>query len=209
MRIEPAFVGARLVDSEPFSEGGTAAHARALKAAGVDGLIGYLGAMNTARLGYVLAAGLAFMPVTYAGEYFDGPGDELAQLKALGIPAGATVWLDLEGQKSFAYDPIELERLINAWADAHAKAGYVPALYVGSPQPFTGDELARLRVYRYWCAASRVIDRHGKVWDEPTGCGFCMRQTWPQGVFQNTGVFVDVNQVTTDRRGRRPTWVVG
>lgn len=207
MRAENVFVGARVVDSLPFSMGGTAEEARALRASGVEGLAGYLGAMNAARLAYILDAGLGFMPVTYAGEYFDGPDDELAQLKALGIPVGVTVWLDLEGEKSFRWDPVDLQKKINTWADAHSKAGFIPALYIGSPQPLTGDELARLRVFRYWCAASRVIDRNGKVWDEPPGCGFCMRQQWPQGMWKDTGVFVDVNIVGQDRRKRVPTWV--
>lgn len=213
MNVEKAFVGARLVDSEPFSRAGTAAQAKRLAETGIDGLIGYLGTINVARLRHLFDAGLAFMPVTYAGEYFDGPADELQHLKTLGIPAGATVWLDLEGKKSYNWPPHDLIAKIDTWAKALQSAGFIAGLYIGSPQPLTGDELARLAVTRYWCAPSRVLDRNGKSWDEPPGLGFCLRQMWPQRNWPNdtdpNRVWVDCNMVGEDRRGRLPTWVRG
>ena len=212
MNVEKAFVGARGVDSLPFSQGGTAAQAKRLKETGIDFFVGYLGSLNKTRLQYLLDAGLAVMFVTFAGEYFDGPADELAHLKALGVPPGATVWLDLEGQKSFHWQPQDLILKINTWAKAVQKAGYVAGLYVGSPQPLTGDELARLAVTRYWKVASRVLDRHGRAWDEPPGVGFCAIQTterfWPNDTDPNR-VWVDVDFIYPDRRERLPTWVRG
>lgn len=208
MKMENAFVGARGIDSLPFSGGGTREQAIKMKDAGVDFFVGYLGSINATRVAYLLEAGLAFMPVTFAGEYFDGGKDEVAQLQALDIPAGTTVWIDLEGQKSWQTDPIKLQEMINACADAIGGAGYLPGLYVGSPQPLTGPELARLRVYRYWKAPSLVLDRNGKDWSEPPGIGWCMYQMWPQGIFRNTGVFADVNIIGQDRKSRVPTWVV-
>jgi len=197
------------VDSYPFSLGGTQEQANSLKDHGVDGLIGYLSAMNVDRLRYVLNAELAFMPVTLAGAYFNGAEDELSQLHSLGIPQGATVWLDLEGKKTYQWPVNDLLLKVNAWAHALIDDGYIPGLYVGSPQPFTGPELTALAVQRYWCAPSLILDRNGKDWSEPTGVGFCMRQFWPQCTFPGTNVFVDVNMVGEDRRGRVPTWVVG
>lgn len=208
MKVEAAFVGARGVDSLPFSQAGTAVQAKALAARGVDFFVGYLGAMNAAHLQYVLDAGMAFMPVTFAGEAFDGAGDELAQLKALGVPPGVTVWLDLEGDKSYRTTPQELSSLINTWAQAIAAGGWIPGLYVGSPQPLTGPELAALSVVRYWKAPSLVLDRNGKDWSEPPGIGWCMQQQWPQGNYRDTGVFVDVDIIGQDRRGRVPTWCI-
>src|SRR5690348_11289341 len=114
MKIETAFVGARGVDSLPFSQSGTAEQAQKLAARGVDFLVGYRGVRNAARVGYVLDAGLAFMPVTLAGEVFDGAADELAQLRALGIPPGCTVWLDVEGKKTLDVPVGELAAEINA-----------------------------------------------------------------------------------------------
>lgn len=215
MRSEQAFVGARVVDSLPFSLGGTAAQARALRASGIDGLVGYLGHMTSARLADVLAAGLTYMPVTIAGEYEDGAADEIAQLRALGVPAGVTVWLDLEGTPTLRQDPAALARKVDSWAVDVAGAGYQPGLYLGVPQPLTSDELWRLRVVRYWQGMGSIRDRHGAL-AEPTGCGWCMRQLWHGG--RDGGgqwwpsstaperVFVDVNAVCADFRGRLPTW---
>lgn len=211
MRVETAFPGARVVDSLPFAQGGTAAQARALRASGVEGVVGYLGAMNAARLGHVLDAGLAFMPVTFAGEYKDGAADEVAQLRALGIPAGCTVWLDLEGKEAWSSNPVALASLVNTWAAAIKAGGWQPGLYVGAPQPFTGEELYALSVVRYWLGQGRCVDRFGK--DAYPKCGWCQRQDWHNtGVgyrWKDTGVLVDTNAVQADHLGRLPSWVVG
>lgn len=207
MRTEAAEVGARGVDSLPFSQGGTSTQAHALKVCGCDFVVGYLGAMTAERLEWVFDAGLAFMPVTFAGEYFDGAVDELAQLKALSIPAGCTVWLDLEGQKAFATPAPELAQKINTWADAVKAGGFQPGLYVGSPQPFTSEELYALHVVRYWNALSRESDRNGRL-AEPK-CGWCMWQMHPSIMWRESGVWVDVNMIGKDFHNRLPNWVVG
>lgn len=215
MRVEKAFVGARVVDSLPFSMGGTAAQAHALRATAVDGVIGYLGSMNPARLGHVLDAGLSFMPVTKAGEYKDGARDEIAQLHALGIPAGTSVWLDLEGLDAWnigrtAKGRAEISRLINAWGRDIEAPGWLPCLYVGAPQPLTGPDLYALRVYRYWLGIGRCRDYSGR--DAYPDCGWCVRQDWHnQGkgmLWKDTGVFVDTNSIQCDHQGRLPNWVV-
>lgn len=216
MRVEVAHVGARGVDSLPFSQGGTEAQANALKATGIDFFVGYLGAMTKARLAFVMAAGLAFMPVTFAGEYKDGAADEIAQLRALEIPEGASVWLDFEGLDPWnmgktAAGRADLARLINAWAKDIAAAGYMPCLYVGAPQPLTGADLYALGVVRYWLGIGRCVDYSGK--DAYPACGWSMRQDWhnegSRGVnWRGTGVFVDTNAIQCDHRGRLPAWVV-
>lgn len=200
----PATVGSRGCDSLPFSQGGTAAQALALKASGVDFFVGYLGVINAARVGYVLDSGMAFMPVTLAGEYSDGAADELAELKALGLPAGVTVWLDLEGLTAYHTDPAALIAKLNAWADAVDGAGYVAGLYVGVPQPLTSDELYALHVKRYWHGQGSVRDRNGAL-SEPTKAGWCMTQVYPSVV--RAGVLVDCNIIGQDFQGRVPTWV--
>lgn len=209
MQTESVFVGARLVDSEPYSEGGTEAQANALAASGVEGFIGYLGAMNATRLGYILNAGLGFMPVTFA-DAFDG-NIAVARAQALGLTPGCTVWLDIEGKKLLDLPFEQVRASCINWCTPVAAAGFGLGLYVGSPQPFTGDELGALPFNRYWCAPSRVIDRTGHIWDCPTNhgqpIGFCMRQQWPQGNWKDTGVFVDVNIVGQDYKARTPSWV--
>lgn len=206
VQVTAATVGARGVDSLPFSMGGTAAQALALRASGVDFLVGYLGVINAQRVGYVLSAGLAFMPVALAGEYNDGPDDEISQLVALGVPKGVTVWLDLEGLNAFKSDPVILAGKINLWADKVNAAGYVAGLYVGVPQPFTSDELYALHVKRYWRGQGSVRDRFNAL-AEPTKCGWCMTQTFPSVV--RAGVLVDVDIIGQDYQGRVPTWLLG
>jgi hypothetical protein len=186
------------------------AQAWALANSGVEGFVGYLGAMNTERLGYVLDAGLSFMPVTFAGEYKDGAADEIAQLRALGIPRGATVWLDLEGLDAWNTPAPQLMRLINSWAYDIKSGGWMPGLYVGAPQPLTGPELFSLGVLRYWLGQGRCVGKDGK--DAYPACGWCMRQDWHNTgngyMWKDTGVLVDTNAVQADHQGRLPTWVV-
>ncbi len=211
MKSVTAFPSARVIDSLPYSQGGTAAQALALKATGVDAVVGYLGAMTPARLAFTLAAGLAFMPVTLAAEYKDGAADEIAQLKALAIPANTTVWLDLEGLNAWNTPADQLIALIEAWAADVVKAGYIAGLYVGAPQPLTGKQLYSLKgITRYWLGIGRCIGKDGL--DAYPQCGWCMRQDWhgqPNGMmWKNTGVFVDGNSTQADHQGRLPNWVV-
>ena len=101
----------------------------------------------------------------------------------------------------------ELVDRLNAWASAVADAGFQPGLYVGSPQPLTGDELYRLNVVRYWKAPSRIFDRNGLVWDGPAS-GFCMYQLNPTVSWKQSDVDVDVDFVQQDFLGRVPRWVI-
>lgn len=202
MKAALAPVGAVVVDSYPYSVGGTAQHARGLAAAGVDALVGYLGPMTPARLGYLLEAGLAYMPVTVAGAYKNGAADEIARLKALGIPAGVTVWLDLESESR---DPAVVIAEINAWARAIATEGWQPGLYVGVPQPLTSDELWSLATVRYWQGMGSTRDRRSAL-AEPTRCGWCMTQIFPSMTVG--GVLIDWNMIGQDYLRRLPSWAV-
>lgn len=204
MNAQPLKVGARGIDSEPWSHVGDAAHATALKNSGIDFVSLYLGAVTPDVLSNVLASGLGYVPVCYASAVFGAtPGPTtVAQMRALGIPAGVSVFLDLEGAQTLptAIEPGALADKINAWADAVAAAGYVPGLYVGSPQPFSSAELYALRVQRYWRSPARVVDRFGNL-AEPS-CGWCMFQAWPSVTWE--GVWVDVDFAYQDYRGRVP-----
>lgn len=204
MKTETAYVGARGVDSYPFSAGGTATQAQALKASGIDFVVGYLGVMSASRVRAITDAGMAFMPVTVANTY-DG-GHSVAHCKSLSLPLGCTVWLDLEGQTAFDTPPEMLWKKINSWASSVKSAGYMPGLYVGSPQPLTSEQLYSLGVVRYWNALSREVDRNRNL-AEPK-CGWCMWQMYPSVKWRDTGVLVDVNMIGQDFQGRLPSWVV-
>lgn len=205
MIVEPADVGARGCDSLVLSQGGTPAQMAALKASGVDFFVGYLGSITPARLLTILAAGLAFMPVTFGGEYEDGALDEIAQLTTLGIPGPCSVWLDMEGLKAYHTDAAKLISMINTWADGIEDAGWMPCLYVGAPQPLTSSELHALHVVRYWKGQGRCVDRFNAL-AEPTN-GWCMTQMWPSIARFAPMAMVDANMIGADYKSRVPSWV--
>ncbi len=203
MRTEPAFVGARIVDSYPFSYDGREQQAIDLKNHGVDGLFGYLGTIDNRRLSYVLNAGLGFMPVTLAGAY--NGKNAVSQCRGLGLPPGCTVFLDVEGKPAWETSAPDLMRQINTWCNEVAAAGYQPGVYIGVPQPLNSKELYSLRAIRYWKGMGRTVDKTGSL-AEPS-CGWCVNQMYPS--IHWSGVFVDVNIVGQDYKGRLPTWVRG
>jgi hypothetical protein len=205
---ELARVTARGADSLPYSQGGAASQAQAMKDDGFTFFVGYLGAINKSRILTLLALGMAFMPVTFGGAYVNGATDEIAQLQALGIPPGTSVWLDMEGLNAFHTEPTKLISMINMWADGIAAAGYMPCLYVGVPQPLTSAELYALRVVRYWKGQGSARDRFNNL-VEPK-CGWCMTQMWPSVIVGHApnGVLVDGNMIGQDYQQRVPTWVV-
>lgn len=226
LRVQNVPPGSRVIDSYPFSSGGSSIQAAALKADAVDGVVGYLGAMNKDRLGYILGSGMGFMPVTTAGQYKNGAADERAQLKTLGYMMGGTVWLDMEGVDAYNAPASQTETLIEAWADAIVGDGFIAGLYVGAPQPFTGEQLYGLRnITRYWLGQGRCTSKPQT--DDPCKCarcqaprdaypkcGWCMRQDWhgdtvKKGiVWRRSGVLVDTNGVQVDHFGRLPTWMI-
>ena len=205
MKAVEAFAGALIVDSLPFSLGGTEGNALSMKGEGVDGFVGYLGAINEARVQALLDAEIAFMPVTFGTTpiHYDGAAS-VASCKKLGLPEGCSVWLDMEGLSVFHTMASVLMAAANAWAQVVADAGYMACLYVGVPQPLTGDELYSLAHVRYWHGQGEVRDRHN-AFANPA-CGWCMKQKWPSIV--RGGVLVDDNTVSQDDQGRLPWWAV-
>ena len=211
MKIIKAKNGSRFLDSYPWSSAPERGDwhydiARRWKAEErIAGFAGYLGHMTPAKLRALHDAGLWFTPVTVAGEYNDGAADEIAQLRALGIPAGAHVWLDVEGTAVWnaGKDPKKLaavKDLIEAWNKDIRAAGYRPAMYVGVPQPFTSKELYAFSCERYWAGQGSVRDREG-VLTEPfrdfANCrGWNAIQAAPSEVCG--GVLIDFNFVKGD-----------
>lgn len=200
-----ATAGALVCDSLPFSTcAAPGPIARDLAKEGVVCMVGYLGAMTLGRLSALTAAGIAFMPVTYgmAPEHYSG-GTSAAQCQALGLPEGASVWLDLEGMAAFHTYPATLIREANDWAAVVEASGFMPCLYVGVPQPLTGEELYSLKHVRYWHGQGDIRDRYNRP--VSLECGWTMRQRWPSVV--RGGVAVDDNAIGPDLLGRLPSWV--
>ena len=152
---------------------------------------GYIEKTTVAELSAQLAAGIAFLPVTYALD-FDSTS-QIARLKALGIPRGVTVFLDVEG---VGLSPATLIVKINAWAAAMVAAGYEAGLYVGAGIPLSDVQIYALAVTRYWHSVSRVPD--------PSVRGCCIRQLRPDDV-SPTGADVDVDVTEPDYEGGLPT----
>lgn len=192
-------VGARVIDSLPYSQGGTAAGAKGLKDAGVEAVALYLGVASKTQSEAVLGAGMGAFGVTL-GNRFNG-SDAVRQAKALGLEPTCTLFLDVEGQEAWHMPPAELIGKINAWADMVSHEGYLPGLYVGNPQPLTSLELHKLRVYRYWKGQGRCVDRNSQL-AEPLN-GWCMVQYYPSVTWGT--VWTDQNMVGQDYKGRLPS----
>ena len=78
--------------------------------------------------------------------------------RAVGLPSGVTVWLDLEGVRG-GVDRADVIAYCNAWFAPVAAAGYVPGLYVGANCGLDGDALYwRLQTRHYWRSGSDVPD---------------------------------------------------
>jgi hypothetical protein len=199
----PAFVGARLIDS--ITQIDTDDKAQSLLDAGVDGVFQYLGSTTTpAIVDVIVRNGLAFCPITYANR-FDGPS-AVREAQALALPKETTVWLDVESVPG-AISPAQLEGLIDSWALALERAGFIPGMYVGPGSLLTSAELYARKVVRYFKAAALIVDRNG-AFAEPR-CGWCMIQLFPSlNVGTSPPVWSDLDVALQDFRGRLPTWVV-
>ena len=197
----------RAVPAHPFAMGVdtvvslTPGMCSALKSAGMRFAVRYLGGVGLLEVGTILDAGLAFMPVTYAGQY-DG-FRAVQHMHDLNLPRGCTVWLDVEGAQE---TPLELAAKINAWAHSVQAAGFDAGLYVGAGALLTSAQLYGLAVDRYWHSCSRVTDIAGA--ESAPACGWSMYQLNPYNT-QVAGVTVDVDVIQQDYKGRVPTWVEG
>lgn len=206
--VADAFVLARGTDSvQPID----LARARALKAWGLDFAIRYLGSVTSDEIDAILAAGLAFMPVTFGMKHgtpltaalgSSYGATTVRQAQAAGIPKGATIWLDLEDCTG---TDAEVEAFVNAWCDPTGAAGYICGLYVGAGAILSSAQLYALHVTRYWQSLSKEVDQRGQL-AEPA-CGWCMIQLYPS--VHVAGLFADGDVIQRDYRGRVPSWVVG
>lgn len=152
------------------------AECRTLKNLGYKWRGGYLDEMTPQELfGQVESAQLPLLLYTYANEF--DPQHTLDRLRALGIPAGAHVVLDLEG---VTLAPDVLIGKCDAWGEGLLNHAFLPTLYVGAQPILTSKEISELAVYRYHQGASRLRDRNGEL-AEPDR-GYAMIQGRPVNV---------------------------
>lgn len=205
MRVEKARPGARGIDCVTTLD--AAACAR-LKAAGAEFCIRYVKDLRAMELEAILSSGLALMFVShvrYPGwrpssgmGHIDGMNLIFA-MKALAIPTGATLWIDVEGVASDvpAQDVLDYT---NMCGDMIVKGGYEPGLYNGFGTNLNGQQLYHgLKLGLYWKA-------YNAQWT-PAVRGYCLLQEIPPDVMF-AGVRVDHDVVQLDDLGDVPSWVV-
>lgn len=75
--------------------------------------------------------------------------------KSAGYEMGAPIVLDFE---SVSVDQSSAMAWCRAWCEVVSNAGFVPAIYVGVPQPLSSDDLYALPFQHYWksCSADTV-----------------------------------------------------
>jgi hypothetical protein len=122
------------------------------------------------------------------------------RLTSFGVPAGATVFVDLED----ASGPVSGKNegwiaLADAAATVLTNAGHICGVYVGVGLGLDAAQLYDLKATRYWRSASRVL--------EPA-CGYCLEQGRPVDVKHPSGVQIDYDAIWEDFRGRTISLVV-
>ena len=167
-----------------------------------------LGDLNATEVYIILQSGLALMAVqhvAYAGWLpsvglgHQNGSNAASCAFASGLPAGITIWLDLEGVNSSAR-AADVIAYCNAWCAAVSTSGYMPGLYVGANSILTGDQLYwDLTVTEYWQSGSTV--------PAVTTRGYCMVQTINNSL-QIDGVAYDKDVIQTDALGGTPIWAI-
>lgn len=209
--VEPAQAGAKGFDANtPI----TRAKAAALKAAGFAFAVRYLsrkakppaGDLTKSEVAAILDSGLALMAVQHVAAPGWTPSAALgadyganvaAHAKAVGLPAGTAVFLDLE-EVSAKTPPTEIIAYCNTWHGELVAAGYAPGLYVGSNCGLSPDQLyRRLEMTHYWKSGSKVPAIPQR--------GYSMVQTIiPNDIV--AGIAIDRNLITPDAFGATPPW---
>lgn len=160
---------------------------------------------------WLLGAGLGLMIVQYVESALEwSPSAEKGakngsvaaeEVLKLAVPAGVTVWCDLEGVAPGTPHRMVID-YCNRWYKAVASAGYLPGLYVGWHCGLTPRELYReLRFVQYWSAYNLNAD------EMPAVRGVQMRQGEPtlEDVPAKVHIGFDTNVVCADKLGGLPS----
>lgn len=210
--VEPAKAGAHGFDASTTI---SRAKAIALKQAGFAFAIRYLtrkaapppGDLSKAEVAAILDAGLALMAVQHVesvtswvptpAKGIEYGANAAAHAKAVNLPAGTAVFVDLEGV-SPAVPPADIIAYCNNWHAQVQAAGYAPGIYVGANCGLSSDQLYhQLKMKYYWKSGSHVPPIPYR--------GYCMVQT----IIQNdvvAGIGIDRDVITPDAFGVTPPW---
>lgn len=212
--VQSAPAGAKGFDTDvPLSADAAAAfHAR-----GYRFCLRYVGRLEmgpadltTAEAQAILGAGLALMVVQHVRSDVSwmpsGPlgatygANAAAFTKAIGIPPGVQVWLDLEGVSEAAAAD-DVAAYCESWYDAVQGAGYVPGIYVGWHPGLSGQALYGLKFQHYWGAYNVDVAIPQRGW--------CLKQS-PGTGGTIAGVHTsdyDDDVTLTDAKGGQAQWL--
>jgi hypothetical protein len=142
--------------------------------------------------------GSGWMPSQELGTQFGAAA--AAAAAAAGLPAGVTVWLDLEGvaEGAAAQDVIAY---CNAWFEQVESLGYVSGIYIGASPGISADQLYwNLHTKSYWKGGSSA---GSGVPDEIPNRGYQLIQQ-----IENPGTddAFDRDVVRTDNFGNQVIW---
>lgn len=183
----PAIAGLQGIDTD---EKVNATKAKALAKAGISFVLRYLSRsekppstdLTKNEADIILDSGLALMAVQHVKAGTWTPTEELgktyginaaAHASLCGLPAGTSVWLDLEEVEDDT-DAGDVVAYCNAWFAQVKAAGYTTGIYIGSNCGLSGDDLYhKLTTERYWKSGSKVVDIPFR--------GYCMKQTVKKG----------------------------
>jgi hypothetical protein len=192
----------------------TAASVAAFRAAGFSFAIRYLsrttpetsGDLSAAEVATIHNGGLALMAVQHVRSAGWQPSGVLgaqyghaaaANAIAIGLPAGVSIWLDLEGVAT-GTAASDIIAYCNTWFFAVAHAGYRPGLYVGANCGLTSAQLGtELDCRFYWQSGSSVPAVSGRA--------YCMVQTIDKSDVID-GVAYDRDLIQADDHGDTPFW---
>jgi hypothetical protein len=117
--------------------------------------------------------------------------------KELQLPAGVSVWCDLEGVDP-SVPAADVEAYCRAWYDAVQAVGMLPGLYVGWNAGLNAEQLYALPFTRYWRAYNLNSDQ------APATRGCCMSQALAMPADDPLDLGIDVDTVTVDALGGLP-----
>lgn len=195
----------------------TAGVAQAFVQAGYQFCIRYVGRtqmaghdLTASEAATILQAGLALMVVQHVEEPQWTPSGSLGTeyganaarfTRAIGVPGGVNVWLDLEGVAE-GVPAQDVADYCNNWYAQVKAAGYAPGLYVGYGAGLGPQGLYDLKFQHYWSAYNLNDDQH------PAVRGVQMRQVTGGGTVGGlTTESYDDDFTQTDALGGNVVWL--
>lgn len=180
---------------------------RALVNLGYQFRCGYLDSMTPAEMRGQLSAGLPLLLYTY-GNHFDAE-HALLRCKALDVPQGAHIVLDVEGVTATGLEPAALVNKINAWGERMKSQTFLPCMYYAEDVLLTSEEISALAVYRYHQGAARIRDRNGRAMDPMRGAALIQGRPVNVRLSAIPGKPFDVNFHRHDYHGDGFSAIVG